>query len=294
MLKQAAWLDAHIPDLKGKRFLVTGSSSGIGLESAKSLLYKGAEVTFAVRNEAKVKACIEKLKDEIPNPKTEIALYDQADPASIKAFVAGLDPKRNYDAIILNAAVYYPKKGSKAGDGTSLTFMTNAVGTYLLYNELREKFPKARYVFVDSIVNRTPHHRDYASYLGQGGNRRAEEYAVSKRAVMNIYGYGRIHHPEDALYMSHPGVSGTAIFDGFPPLIRKLGHKLLYLVVHHPWKACLGEVYLATAPLPAGTLAGPRGLFQISGYPRIIKTSEKKIFRDAEDLHLAFYRVYHV
>jgi hypothetical protein len=294
MLQQARWLDAHIPDLKGKRFLVTGSSSGIGLESAKSLLYKGGAVTFAVRNEAKVKACIEKIRADIPEAQTSIALYDQSSPESIQAFVAALDPKVSFDAIILNAAVYYPEKGKKAADGTSLTFMTNAVGTYLLYNELREKFPKARYVFVDSIVNRTPRHRDYGSYLHQGGNRRAEEYAVSKRAVMNIYGYGRVHHPEDALYMSHPGVSGTAIFDGFPPLIRKIGHKLLYLVVHHPWKACLGEVYVATVDLPVGTLAGPRGLFQISGYPRIIKTSEKKIFRDAEDLHLAFYRVYHV
>ena len=54
------YLDAHISSQEGKRFLITGSSSGIGLECAKALLYKGAEVTFMVRNEAKAKALAER------------------------------------------------------------------------------------------------------------------------------------------------------------------------------------------------------------------------------------------
>jgi hypothetical protein len=293
MLKQARWLDAHIPDLTGQSFLVTGSTSGVGLEAAKSLLYKGGSVDFAIRNPEKAEKIFQALQSEIPNAKPRALLYDQGSPESVLQFCQTLNPQKPYDAIILNAGIYYPRKGSQAEDGTSLTFETNAVGTYLLYMKLREKFPKARFILVASIVNRSPKKGDYSSYLLHGGNRRAEEYSVSKRAIMNLFGYG-LTHTDDALYMTHPGVTGSAIFDGFPPLIRKLGHKLLYLVVHHPWKACLGEVYLAAVPCPRGSVAAPRGPFQISGYPHLVQPNKKKVFRDAEALHLALYRVYHV
>ena len=165
MLKQARWLDAHIPDLTGQSFLVTGSTSGVGLEAAKSLLYKGGSVDFAIRNPEKAEKIFQALQSEIPNAKPRALLYDQGSPESVLQFCQTLNPQKPYDAIILNAGIYYPRKGSQAEDGTSLTFETNAVGTYLLYMKLREKFPKARFILVASIVNRSPKKGDYSSYL---------------------------------------------------------------------------------------------------------------------------------
>jgi NAD(P)-dependent dehydrogenase (short-subunit alcohol dehydrogenase family) len=44
---------ADIPDLTGQTAIVTGASSGIGLETAKALIAHGARVVLAVRDEAK-------------------------------------------------------------------------------------------------------------------------------------------------------------------------------------------------------------------------------------------------
>jgi len=284
MLKQKKWLDQNIPSLNGKRFLVTGSTSGIGYEAARSLLYKGGEVTLACRNPQKAEKCISDILVDIPGAKVDALFYNQSDPQSIRHFVETLSANKSYDAIILNAGIYYPKKGSTAPDGTSITFMTNAVGTFLLYDLFHSKFPQARCVFVSSVVNITPKGKDYKNYVHQGGMHRANEYGVSKRAIMNLFGYALIHD-SSSFYLTHPGVTGTAIFDGFPPLFRKLGHRFLNLFVHRPWKACLGEVLLAAGEFPSGSFAYPRGPFHISGYPKTGRFNKKKVFRDAEALH---------
>ena len=58
------WSVNDIPDLSGKVMIVTGGNTGIGYETAKALLSKGAKVYLACRSETKALAAIEKLKDE--------------------------------------------------------------------------------------------------------------------------------------------------------------------------------------------------------------------------------------
>ena len=50
-------------DLEGKRFLVTGVSSGIGLETARSLVAHGASVVGTVRNLAKAESAVASVRD---------------------------------------------------------------------------------------------------------------------------------------------------------------------------------------------------------------------------------------
>ncbi len=58
------WNTEQIGNLKGNNVIITGGSSGIGLEAAKVLAAKGAAVTLAVRNVEKGKRIIEKFRSE--------------------------------------------------------------------------------------------------------------------------------------------------------------------------------------------------------------------------------------
>lgn len=56
-----------IPDLTGKVYIVTGSSGGVGKETARALLKHNAQVYFAARNREKADAAIAELRQETGN-----------------------------------------------------------------------------------------------------------------------------------------------------------------------------------------------------------------------------------
>ena len=260
------YLDAHIAPQEGKRFLITGASSGIGLECAKALLYKGAEVTFMVRNKEKTEAVIQAIEDEFGHPvHAKIALYDQAKPDSIRSSIASL-PEEGYDAIVLNAGIYIPRKGSLGEEGNPLTLQVNAIGTQLCLDCFLSRYPKARYIVIDSIVNSSPRHHDYAPYFHRGFDKRMKDYSLSKRICMNVF-YNALLDGID-IHMTHPGIARTNIIQSFAPLIKRLGNGFLYLFSHPSWKAALGMSLLCTGRYEKGSYLVPRGPFEISGYPK--------------------------
>src|SRR6202011_63478 len=76
-------------DLHGRRAIVTGASSGIGVETARALASTGAEVTLAVRNVDAGKKIAVGIAETLPagaDP-VQVAQLDLADPASVAAFV---------------------------------------------------------------------------------------------------------------------------------------------------------------------------------------------------------------
>ena len=282
MMKNKAWLDAHLPSLVGKSILITGATSGIGFQAALALLYKGAKVTIACRDVEKAALAKAAILREVPNPAVSFLFYDQSVPSSIGSLAQNVE-NECFDSIVFNAGIYFPKKGAQASDGTSLTFFTNVVGTYLLFEALRKKHSESRFVFVNSVYNRTPRGGNYQNYLKANKFSRANQYAVSKRGIMNLFAYASALEDTEAV-MCHPGVSKTGIIRNFAPWFKRLGNGLLYLFVHKSWKACLGLVYLAAGEGEEGDYLVPRGPFHISGYPKIAPLPERKCRKDYQDL----------
>jgi NAD(P)-dependent dehydrogenase (short-subunit alcohol dehydrogenase family) len=290
MIASEKWLKKeNVPSQKGRRILISGATSGIGFEAALVLTYLGAEVTIACRNKEKAEKTKEKILKEVPSASLSFVYYDQGIPESI-GDLAGILMKTPFDAIVLNAGIYYPKKGLVGKDGTSLTFLTNAVGTYLLFKALYPAHPTSRYVFVNSVANKTPSHRDYARYLHAYFSNRNDQYAVSKRAVMNIFSLA-LSSGADAT-LTHPGITASSILREFTPWLKKAGNRFLYLFSHKPWKACLGIVYLASGEGQKGDYLVPQGLFHFSGYPKKARLPKKKCDDLAKELDLLLSESY--
>jgi NAD(P)-dependent dehydrogenase (short-subunit alcohol dehydrogenase family) len=90
-------------DLTGKRAIVTGGSSGIGVETARALAGAGAEVTLAVRNTDAGARTAADITATTGSDAIRVSPLDLADPSSVAGFVAGWSGP--LDMLINNAGV---------------------------------------------------------------------------------------------------------------------------------------------------------------------------------------------
>jgi NAD(P)-dependent dehydrogenase (short-subunit alcohol dehydrogenase family) len=117
-------------DLTGKRAIVTGGSSGIGIETARALAAAGADVTLAVRNTEAGARVAADITATIGNAAVHVAELDLADPNSVAAFVAGWSGP--LDVLINNAGVMAIPELRLSAQGWELQFATNHLGHFAL------------------------------------------------------------------------------------------------------------------------------------------------------------------
>lgn len=135
--------------------IVTGSSSGVGLEAAADLASKGFHVVYACRNEQKAKEAMAVAAKRNPEAKTTFLQLDTGKMKSVKAFAAAFLGKFDrLDVLVNNAGSgYFLKAERTTEDGLEAFFATNYLGAFLLTKLLKDilKKSKGRVVNVSSI-----------------------------------------------------------------------------------------------------------------------------------------------
>jgi NAD(P)-dependent dehydrogenase (short-subunit alcohol dehydrogenase family) len=124
--------------LKGKRVLVTGVSSGLGVETGRSLAAHGAQVVGAARDLKKADAATHEVrKDAAANGGSfEIVPLDLASLTSVRACADALLKKGDrFDVVIANAGVMATPFGHTE-DGFETQFGTNHLGHLVLVNRI--------------------------------------------------------------------------------------------------------------------------------------------------------------
>lgn len=125
-------------DLHGKRILVTGTSAGLGVETARALAAHGADVVGAARDLAKARAATASVRDGAGSGggSFDLVELDLASLASVRACAdALLADGRRFDVVIANAGVMAPPFGRTA-DGFETQFGTNHLGHFVLINRI--------------------------------------------------------------------------------------------------------------------------------------------------------------
>ena len=118
-----------ISDQTGKTFVITGASSGLGLETARVLAMKGARVIMACRSMKKCKQVAEKAG--INKLDTHCTSLEMSSLASIRAFAATLQ-NTSIDVLVNNAGLMNVEPYQTTEDGHEMTMGVNHYGHFLL------------------------------------------------------------------------------------------------------------------------------------------------------------------
>jgi NAD(P)-dependent dehydrogenase (short-subunit alcohol dehydrogenase family) len=165
-------------DLAGRRAVVTGGASGIGVETARALAGAGAEVTLAVRDTAAGERVAAELTGAV-----HVAPLDLADQASVRAFADAWDGPLH---ILVNNAGVMASPLGRTPEGWELQFATNHLGHFALAARLLPALRAAggaRVVAVSSTAHlRSPvvfedihfERREYEPWLAYGQSKTAD------------------------------------------------------------------------------------------------------------------------
>lgn len=140
-------------DLAGRRVIVTGGASGIGVETARALAGAGAEVTLAVRRVEEGKRTAEEIIATTGNNQVRVAPLDLSDRASVTSYV---DTWEGPLHILVNNAGIMASPEMRTPDGWEMQFATNHLGHFALATGLRSALAAAggaRVVSVSSAAH---------------------------------------------------------------------------------------------------------------------------------------------
>ncbi|XP_052727573.1 short-chain dehydrogenase TIC 32, chloroplastic isoform X2 [Vigna angularis] len=122
--------------------IVTGASSGLGLETTRVLASRGVHVVMAVRNVESGKNVKETVLEEIPSAKIDVMELDLSSMASVRKFAADFNSSGLSLNILINNAGVMATPFLLSQDNIELQFATNHLGHFLLTNLLLETMKK--------------------------------------------------------------------------------------------------------------------------------------------------------
>jgi NAD(P)-dependent dehydrogenase (short-subunit alcohol dehydrogenase family) len=135
-------------DLSGKRAIVTGASSGIGVETARALAVAGAEVMLAVRDLHAGELTAKDINATTGREDVRVGHLDLARRSSVEAFVAGWSGPLH---ILVNNAGVMASPRMYTVDGWELQLATNHLGHFVLSTGLHAALAAAQGARVVSV-----------------------------------------------------------------------------------------------------------------------------------------------
>lgn len=266
-----SWTADHLPDLTGRRAVITGANTGLGAVAATTLARHGAEVVLAVRDPARAADVAEAITASGGRARVEaLDLASQASVADFAARVAG-----PIDLLLNNAGVMAPPRWTATVDGHEVQFGTNHLGHFALTGLLLPRLleaPAPRVTTVASIA----HGRGDADVL-QGNPRDSydpqKSYGQSKLA--NLLFADELQRRAGAAgsrltsTAAHPGVSNTSLFTrregmGSNWFVRTFGPLVMTLAVPGPERSADALLHAAVVAGP-GSYIGPTGPGEVRG-----------------------------
>jgi len=236
-------------DLSGRSYLLTGCNSGIGLDTLRVLLHRGARVFAAARTEQKAADALARFDGEgIPIP------CELSDPQSVRSAVQAVrEAGFPLSGIIANAGIMaLPERTVRLGH--ELQFLTNHLGHFILVTGLLEQLDdEGRVVMLSSSAHRgaPPEGIRFEDVSFEQGYSPWKAYGQSKLANLLFAKHLSTRLPQGGqrAHSVHPGVISTGLKRHMNPAVQAvLGTLGPALVLKSVPQGAATQVYVATHP----------------------------------------------
>ena len=218
-------------NLIGKTVVITGPTSGLGLETARQLASLGANLVLVARNAEKCQRVIE---DLAPLCKGNAPVFIQADVADLDQVrtacsqIASQFPR--IDVLIHNAgALLNIREMSK--QGIEQTIACHVVGPFLMTSLLISQLQGGRVITVSSggmySVGLPQASSNQSLQMSVSKYNGTKQYAIAKRAQVTLNEMLAKRYPEIEFVAMHPGWADTPGVQQSIPLFRKLTAPIL-------------------------------------------------------------------
>lgn len=264
-------------DMRGKRVVITGANSGLGLETVRALAARGASIVMACRNADKAKAAVDNVRAETPSADLTVRALDLSSLSSIAAFADGLKAELPCIDVLINNAGIMAIPRALTADGFEMQLGTNHLGHFALTGALLpllEAAPAPRIVNVASTAHRMGK-LDFDDLMGERRYGAWSAYGQSKLANL-VFTYElerrlRAAGKRTIALAAHPGYASTELQGVAPRLegsslkawVMDLGNRLF---AQSAAQGALPQIHAATAPdVKGGEYYGPDGFMEMAG-----------------------------
>ena len=273
------WNASQMPDLTGKRFLITGATSGIGLAAATELARRNANVVITARSVEKARDAIKKIGPGL----VDYILMDLTDLESVKRAAARVD--RAFDVVVLNAGVM-ATPFTKTVDNFELQMGTNHLGHFAFAGLIKNQI-KDRLVVVSSFAHKMGSFGDNSQEairnlcLGIGKYQKWQVYGASKLAnLLFVSEIERLRIEKNWSFIPlavHPGYSDTNLQAVASQMRGAAAEEKITMMINKILAQPASQGALPTLAacvypdLIGASFIGPNGFMQMRGTPKLTR-----------------------
>jgi retinol dehydrogenase-14 len=263
-------------DLAGKVVLITGATSGIGLEASVALARMGGRVVMVGRDPSKTAAKVDEVRARSGSSTIESLLCDVSSQAQVRALAAAfLARYERIDVLINNAGTVFARR-TVTEDNLEATFAVNYLSAFLLTNLLLDLLKRSAPARVVNVASNGHYNGtlDFDDLGFERGYQIMRAYSRSKLAEVLFTRElaRRLSGTGVTANCVHPGAVATKIWDGAPAFTRPIFAVAKRVAMISPAAGAQTIVYLASSP----EVAQRSGLY----FEKNLPTSPSRLAQD--------------
>lgn len=231
-VRSKKWSAIDEAAVRDKVVLITGATSGIGMEVATSLVRFGAKLRFVARNPEKALQLRERLIELSPHGDIDYYRADLSIMSQVKAVSEQIVQSEQQIHLLINNAVVLPPERIETAEGLELSHATNLVAPFLMTNTLIPRLVQSAPARIINVISGGM----YTQALDlddlnneQGDYRGSVAYAKAKRGLMVLTKHWaeQLAGTGVTVNATHPGwVNTQGIKDALPAFYKVMGSLL--------------------------------------------------------------------